>query len=78
MVIFQISFVWKIYNEFTAFEPRQVSLNGNMYDFLLDYNSTDKSDILNIHKHLMHKNNIKQYLALLNKCSLYYLVLVSL
>ena len=32
MVIFQINFVWKIYNEFTAVEPREVSLNGNMYD----------------------------------------------
>ena len=59
MVIFQINFIWKIYNEFTAIEPREVSLNGNMYDFLLHYNSTDKSDILNIHKHLMYKNNIK-------------------
>ena len=38
---------------------REVSLNGNVYDFSVDYNSIDKSDILNIHKYLMTKNNIK-------------------
>ena len=35
------------------------SLNGNVYDFSVDYNSFDKFDILNIHKYLMTKNNIK-------------------
>ena len=34
-------------------------LNGNVYDFSVDYNSIDKSDILNIHKYSMTKNNIK-------------------
>ena len=27
--------------------------------FSMDYNSIDKSDILNIHKYLMTKNNMK-------------------
>ena len=40
--------------------------------FSVDYNSIDKSDILNIHKYLMTKDNIKQCSALLNKCLLYY------
>ena len=44
---------------FSATESREVSLNGNVYDFSVDYNSIDKSDILNIHKYLMNKNNIK-------------------
>ena len=44
---------------FNATESREVSLNGNVYDFSVDYNSIDKSDILNIHKYLMTKNNIK-------------------
>ena len=44
---------------FSATESRKVSLNGNVYDFPVDYNSLDKSDILNIHKYLMTKNNIK-------------------
>ena len=37
----------------------KVSLNENVYDFSVDYNSIDKCDILNIHKYLMTKNNIK-------------------
>ena len=44
---------------FSATESREVSLNGNVYDFSVDYNSIDKPDILNIHKYLMTKNNIK-------------------
>ena len=47
------------YNGFSAAEPREVSLNGNVYDFLVNCNSIDKSDILKIHKYLMTKNNIK-------------------
>ena len=48
-----------IFNEFDAFDFREVSLKGNVYDFSVDYNSIDKSDILNIHKYSMVKNNIK-------------------
>ena len=47
-----------ISDEFSATEFREVSLNGNMY-FSIEYNSVDKSDMLNIHKYLMTKNNIK-------------------
>ena len=43
---------------FSATESREVPLKGNVYDFSVDYNSIDKSDILNIHKYLMTKNNI--------------------
>ena len=48
-----------ISNGFSNTESREVSSNGNMYYFSVDYNPTDKSDILNIHKYLMIKNNIK-------------------
>ena len=48
-----------ICNGFSTTESREVSLNGNVYDFSVDYNSIDKSDILNIQKNLMKKNNIK-------------------
>ena len=44
-------------NGFSATESREVSLNGNVYDFSVDYNSIDKSDILNINKYLITKNN---------------------
>ena len=48
-----------ISSAFSVNESREVSLNGNVYDFSVYYNSIDKSDILNIHKYLMTKNNIK-------------------
>ena len=48
-----------ISNGFSATESREVPWNGNVYDFSVDYNSIDKTDILNIHKHLMIKNNWK-------------------
>ena len=44
---------------FSATESTKVCLNGNVYDFSIDYNCTDKSSILNIHKCLITKNNIK-------------------
>ena len=44
---------------FSATESKEVSLNGNVYDFSVDYSSIDKSDILNIHKYSMTKNNVK-------------------
>ena len=47
-----------ISNGFSALGSREVFLNGNVYDFSVDYSSIDKSDILNIHKYLMIKNNI--------------------
>ena len=46
-------------NGFITTESREVSSNGNVYDFSVHYNSIKKSDILNIHKYLMTKNNIK-------------------
>ena len=48
-----------ISNGFSAHESREVSLNGDVYGFSVDYDSIDKSDILNIHKYLMTKNNMK-------------------
>ena len=44
---------------FSATKSREISLNGNVYDFSVDWNSFEKSDILNIHKYLMTKNNVK-------------------
>ena len=58
-VNFPIQFcLGSIFNGFSAAESREVSLNGNVYDFSIDYNSIDKSNILNIHKNLITKNNI--------------------
>ena len=48
-----------ISNGIGATKSRQVSLKGKVYNFSVDYNAIDKYDILNIHKHLMVKNNIE-------------------
>ena len=48
-----------ISNGFSAIVSREVSLNGKVYDFSVDYNSIDKSNILNIHKYLKANNNTK-------------------
>ena len=53
-----------ISNRFSATQAREVSINGNVYDVSVDYNSNEKSDILNIHKYLINKNNIKYCLAI--------------
>ena len=46
-------------NGFGAAEFREISLKGNLYDFLVDCNAIDEFDILNIPKHLMVKKNRK-------------------
>ena len=55
-----------ISNGFSATESREVSLNGNVSVFPVDYspieftvNYSSKSGILNFHKYLMTQNNIK-------------------
>ena len=53
-------FLASISNRFSAIESTEVSLNGNVYDFSVDYSSIDKSDISNIRKYLMPKNNINE------------------
>ena len=39
-----------ISNKFDAADSRQLSLKGNVYDFSVDYDTINKSDIINIHK----------------------------
>ena len=47
-----------ISNGFSALDFREVSLDGNGYGFLVDFNSINKSSILNIQKYLMINNSI--------------------
>ena len=58
MLTFQLNFVAEVFLMDLVLLSL-VSLNGNIYDFSVDYNSIDKSDILNIHKYLLNKNNKK-------------------
>ena len=55
--------IGSISNGSSASEFREISLNRNVYDLSVDYNSLGKSDILNIHKFPMTKNNIKSCLT---------------
>ena len=51
-------FLGSISNKFDYADSEEVCLKGNVYDVLVDCSSILKSDILNIHKDLMTKNNI--------------------
>ena len=46
-------------DRFSSTDSKEVPLNEKLYDFLFHYNSIDKSNIINIHKYLITKNNIK-------------------
>ena len=37
---------------------KKTGLNGNVYDFSVDYDSASVDDIKNIHKYLTKKNNM--------------------
>ena len=45
--------VRSVSNWFSATEYREVYLNRIVYDFSVNYNCIDKSEVLNIHKYLM-------------------------
>ena len=45
----------------------ETSLNGTVYDSLVDHSLIKKEDIPNIHQHLMVKNNKKYCLGFLTK-----------
>ena len=38
---------------------KKTGLNGYVYDFSVDYNAIAVADILDIHRYLMKKHNIK-------------------
>ena len=48
-----------ISNKCNYFESKELSFKGNVYNFSVDYDAIHNSDILDIHKYLMIKNNIK-------------------
>ena len=45
----KINFTKANANGLSATESREISFNGNVYIFLVEYNSIEISDILNIH-----------------------------
>ena len=60
MLTLQLNFVSKAYlMDLVLTESGEVSLNENVYNFLVYYNSINKFYILTIQKYLMIKNSIK-------------------
>ena len=47
-----------ISKDWTNDNMKKTGFNGYIYDFSTDYNAINKSDILDIHKYLMKKNNM--------------------
>ena len=43
----------------TKKKQKKTGLNGYVYDFPADYNVIDNSNVINIHKYLIKKRNIK-------------------
>ena len=48
-----------ISRDFSIDNIKKTKLNGCVYDFSVDYNAIAVDNILDIHKYLMEKNNIK-------------------
>ena len=48
-----------ISKEFSVDNMEKTGLNGYVYDFGVDYDAIAVDDILDIHKYLVEKNNIK-------------------
>ena len=48
-----------IAKDFTVDNMKETGLNGYLYDFSADYNTTDVIGIVDIHKYLMKMINIK-------------------
>ena len=47
-----------ISTDFTAINMKKTGINRYVYDFSVDYNIVDTSNIINIHKNLMKKHDI--------------------
>ena len=47
-----------ISKDWSADNMKKTGFNGYVYDFSVDYDTTDVDDIKDIHKYLMKKNNI--------------------
>ena len=52
-------FLGNISRDFSVENMKKTGLKGYVYDFSVDYNAIAVSDILDIHKYLMKKHDIK-------------------
>ena len=52
-------FSGNISGDFSAISMKKTGLNGFVYDFPVDYRAFDTSNIIDIHKYLIKKHDIK-------------------
>ena len=52
-----------ISKDFSVDNMKKTGLNGYVYDFSVDYNNIDTSNIIDIHKYLMKQHDIKSCLG---------------
>ena len=57
-IVKEILCLGNISNDWTAANAQKTGLWGEIYDFAVDYTSTNIGDIYNIHRYLMKKHNI--------------------
>ena len=50
---------------------KKTGFYGYVYDFSVDYDAVGVNNVLDIHKYLMKKHDIKECLDLLKKCLLW-------
>ena len=53
-----------ISRDFSVDNMKKTGLNGYVYDFSVDYDFIANDKILDIHKYLMKKNDIKWYISI--------------
>ena len=57
----------KYFKRFYSRRYEKRGLNGYVYDFSVDYYIIGVNDVINIHKYLMKKHDIKQFFDFLKK-----------
>ena len=55
-------YLGNISKDFSVNNMKRAGLNGYVYHFSVYYNAVSVDDILDIHKYIMKKHDIKQYL----------------
>ena len=58
MIVPNNLYLGNVSKDFSASNMKKTGFNSYIFDFSVDYNSTDVNDIKDLHKYLMKKNNI--------------------
>ena len=58
MIVPNNLYLGNVSKDFSASNMKKTGFNSYIFDFSVDYNSTDVDDIKDLHKYLMKKNNI--------------------